>query len=430
MTSLLLYDRPAEGTAARHNLNGMFSNWRRTKRAIGGYHLGSFEVVGLGMPQLTDFYNTWIGMKIVENTFGITSYEGIVWQLDLVKNGVNYRRTLNPNYWQNNIQVIYTDGDGVKQTIAWSENTDSSDIFGEMKYEYVIGGATSAGATALQAQALTDYAWPKSRTVGSVSVGNPSPLTSADGLYVTTAGFWTTINWLTRTVTGVGTANVLITNLVTESEFVTVGRMETNALSVGGETIEQKKGDLIEAVIKQGDASGNIWKGGVYAGQKFVYELAPTTIDYVLRNGALYDKAGVKVDPALINPGFYVRDTNAPMGMQPPGTSNIFDDPQVSYCDEVEFLWPDTLRLKFPGESMTVVALGTPEKADPTYPTGYGDNYGPAGPPVKGGPGMPTDRGDWAGVDGTGDDGFGPAGSGKNDPALPGPPTDRGDWAG
>ena len=78
----------------------------------------------------------------------------------------------------------------------------------------------------------------------------------------------------------------------------------------------------------------------------------------ILRDGALYDKAGVKVDPALINPGFYIRDTNAPMGMQPPGTSNIWDDPQVSYCDEVEFLWPDTLRLKFPGESMTIVALG------------------------------------------------------------------------
>jgi hypothetical protein len=83
------------------------------------------------------------------------------------------------------------------------------------------------------------------------------------------------------------------------------------------------------------------------------HEQAPTTVDYILRDGALYDKAGVTVDPALINPGFYVRDTNAPMGMQPPGTSNIWDDPQVSYCDEVEFIWPDTLRLKFPGETFS-----------------------------------------------------------------------------
>ena len=362
MTSLVLYDRPAEGTNARYNLNGIFSNWRRTKRAIGGYHTGSFEVVGLGMPQLTDFYNTWIGMKIVENTFGITSYEGIVWQLDLVKNGVNYRRTLNPNYWHNFVTVYYTDGDGDQQIIATSSNNDSIAIFGRMAYIYTVGGASAAGATALQARALVDYAWPKSRTVGSVSVGEPSPLSSGDGLYVTTVGFSTTLNWRYKSSYTFSAANAMISTLVGTSEFVTAGRVETNALSVivDGSMIPIRAGDAIEDVISQGDASGNVWKGGVYAGQKFIYEATPTTIDYILRDGALYDKAGVKVDPALINPGFYIRDTNAPMGMQPPGTSNIFDDPQVSYCDEVEFLWPDTLRLKFPGESMTVVALDAP----------------------------------------------------------------------
>ena len=360
MTTLNLYDRPAQGTAARYNLNGMFSNWRRTKRAIGGYHLGSFEVVNLGMPQLTDFYNTWIGMKIVENTFGITSYEGIIWQLDLIKNGVNYRRTLNPNYWHNNVQVIYTDGPGDKKTIAWSENINSTEIFGNMEYTMVIGGASSAGATALRDRELVDYAWPKSRTVGSVSVGEPSPTLSGDGLYVTTAGFWSTANWQYLDTSITYGASAMMSALASETEIIIDGRLETNALSVtvDGAMIPIRLGDAMENVIKQGDASGNVWKGGVYADLKLVYEPAPTTIDYILRDGALYDKAGVKVDPALINPGFYIRDTNAPMGMQPPGTSNIFDDPQVSYCDEVEFLWPDTLKLSFPGESMAIVALG------------------------------------------------------------------------
>jgi hypothetical protein len=183
------------------------------------------------------------------------------------------------------------------------------------------------------------------------------------------------------------------------------GRLETNTLSVtvDGAMIPVRLGDAMEDVIKQGDASGNVWKGGVYADKKLIYEPSPTTIDYILRNGALYDKAGVAVDPALINPGFYVRDTNAPMGMQPPGTSNIFDDPQVSYCDEVEFVWPFTLRMKFPGESMTVVALGPPDMGlgpdDPPPPTDRGDaviryglgddylNYPPKGVRL-------TDRGD------------------------------------
>ena len=138
MTTLLLYDRPAVGTTNRYNLDGIFGGWRRTKRAIGGYHTGRFTVKQLGMPQLTDFYNTWIGMKIVENTFGITSYEGIIWQLDLIKNGINYRRTLNPKYWHNSVSVYHTDQAGDKQIIAGSENTDSSGIFGRMSYIYTI----------------------------------------------------------------------------------------------------------------------------------------------------------------------------------------------------------------------------------------------------------------------------------------------------
>jgi hypothetical protein len=183
---------------------------------------------------------------------------------------------------------------------------------------------------------------------------------AGDGLYVTTAGFWATINWQYAAGASTLGASTIINNGVGNSEFSTAGRIETNTLSItfDFDTIPFRLGDAIEDVIKQGDASGNIWKGGVYADQKFIYEPIPTTIDYILRDGALYDKGGIPIDLALINPGFYVRDTNAPPGGQLPGTSNIWDDPQVSYCDEVEFVWPDTLRMKFPGESMIVVALG------------------------------------------------------------------------
>jgi hypothetical protein len=277
MTTLILGDRPAEGTNDRFQLNGLYESWRRTKRAIGGYHTGRMAITQLGMPQLTDFYNTWIGMRITENTFGMTSWDGIIWQLDLIKNGVNYRRTLNPKYWHNRVKVYYTNVDGEAAGTAFVENTDSSGIFGEMEYIYTIGTASVAGATALRARSLTEYTWPKSRTVGAVSVGEPSPLTASDGLYVTTAGFFTTINWQYYTASTTAAANSLISTLVGLSEFVTAGRIETNTLSVSvdGSLIPERLGDLIEHVVQQGDSSDNIWKGGVYADQKFVYEQAP-----------------------------------------------------------------------------------------------------------------------------------------------------------
>ena len=409
MTTLNLYDRPAVSSGQRLNLHGVFSNWRRTKRAIGGYHTGRFTVKQLGFPQLTDFYNTWIGMKIVENTFGITSYDGIIWQLDLIKNGINYRRTLNPKYWHNRSIVHYTDINGDQQVTAAANNTDSQEIFGIMAYRYTIGVASTAGATALRDRALVEYAWPKSRTVGSVSVGEPSPLMQGDGLYVTTAGFWTTANWLYYTSSSTAGASTFLGTQVALTQFVTAGRIETNALSVtvDGSLVPIRAGDAMEQVINQGDASDNVWKGGVYADKKLIYEPAPTTIDYILRNGALYDKASVKVDPALINPGFYVRDTNAPMGMQPPGTSNIFDDPQVSYCDEVEFVWPDTLRLKFPGEtfiadivaSETIIDIAPEGMEGPHYRTSDLPHYdispeGVYGPHYRRPPRITGDEGD------------------------------------
>ena len=328
--------------------------------AIGGYHLGKFAIKNRGVQELTDFYNTWIGMKIVEKTFGMTSYEGIIWQLDLIKNGVNYRRTLNPKYWHNRVKVKYTDENGSPSGIAWSENTSSSEIYGVMEYFISIGPTVSSAATALRDSELTAYAWPISRTIGSVDVSQIKPSSSNDGLYITTAGFMATANWkLSEVKSTTAPASTILSGLVGLTEFISSGRIETNSMLTRyeGNIIPQRVGDLIKIVIKQGDSSGNIWRGGVYADQKFIYEPVPTTIDYILQNGMLVDAAGTQVNPALLNPGFYVRDSNAPKGGQPPGTSNIWDDPQVSYCDEVEYTWPDKLRLKFPGEKQSVDIL-------------------------------------------------------------------------
>jgi hypothetical protein len=360
MTTLTLYDPPLEGTAIRGSLTGLFDSWRRTKRATGGYYEGKFIIREGGMQQLTDFYNTWIGCKVVESTFGITSWEGLVWQIDLVKNGVNYRRTLNPKFWQNKTETYYTDvAQGLKLVTSTYENTSSSDKFGEMEMSYTIGASGAAGAENLAIRALNAYGWPDSKMVGGLTVSRESSSSARDGLYVTVLGFWTTLNWQMRVQTETDDASTLLATLVGETEFVTAGRLETNALSVTTDcSVPMRIGDLVKNIIGQGDSSGNIWKGGVYADRRLVYEPVPTIIDYRLNNGALYYTPGVKVSPSLINPGFYVRNSNSPALIQNPGvlpgTSNIWNEPGVSYCDEVEYIWPDELVLKFPGENVSV----------------------------------------------------------------------------
>jgi hypothetical protein len=353
MTTLTLFDRPQEGTGSRVGLSGLIDSWQRKKRAIGGHHIGKFSIRNRGMIELTDFYNTWLGYKIVETSFGMESYSGLVWQLDLIKNGVNYRRTLNSKHWHNRIKVKYN-ASAIPAIQNWSENTDSSAIYGVMEYIYAIGEATSGEAQAKRNKELKDKAWPRSRAVGGTNVALEKPNLSQDGLYVTTVGFSATLNWRFRETSETDTASSLITTLIGETDFVVAGRIETNTLSVavgGGQRI----GDLINKIIGAGDTSDNLWKGGVYADQKFIYEPIPTAVDYHLREGALLDVAQRHVDLALIDPGFFVRDANAPAGGQPSGTSNIWHDPQISYCDELEYIWPDQLRLKFPGERTIII---------------------------------------------------------------------------
>jgi hypothetical protein len=332
----------------------------------------------LSIMQLTDFYETWLGMKLVEETFGMETWSGIIWQMDLFKNGINYRRTLDRDKTHNRVKVVYTDTSGDQQTIAWSENTNSSGIYGTIEQIYTIGVTGSTAATAFRDNKLTRHAWPLSRQVGSTTVGVPS--SKADGLYITCVGYWTTLDWEYYETSTSGDGDSIISTLVGTSEFVTAGRLEDNPgihdAEIDGTTIGKTTREFIEDIIETGDSSGNVWLGGCYAGQKFHYKAAPTTVDYNLINGRLYDKGGTLVIPETLEAGFYVRDTNAPAGYRPPGTSNVWDDPQVSWVEEVEFEYPNILRLNFPGEPLGVdqiwskeIIMPEPEQTpSPSYP--------------------------------------------------------------
>ena len=395
MTTLSLYDRPLEGTAFRGSLSGMFDSWRRTKRATGGYYEGKFIIRSGGMSELTDYYNKWIGCKVVETTFGIVSWEGIVWQLDLIKNGINYRRTLNPNFWQNKVKAQYTSTtQGLKVITSVFEHVKSSEIFGEMEMNYTLGASTEIQAANLAYTIAKTYSWPDSNLVGGLTASRGGQSSMSDGLYVTVLGLWTTLNWQIRNQPETDEASTLLATLVGETEFVTAGRLETNTLEVTADCnpIEQRIGDLIKVIIDQGDSSNNIWKGGVYADAKFVYEPAPTTIDYRLINGVLYHISDVPVSPSLINPGFYVRDSNAPTTIVYPAfvsgdSPNLWNEPGVSYCDEVEYIWPDELVLRFPGESVSVDVIQerikrTPQTAPYDYPQPDEGWEGEGGPEI------------------------------------------------
>lgn len=350
MYNLLLHGRLAVCSPPPmiDNFTPVIREWRRSIRAVGGYWLGSFHLNAedVGREELLKWYNDYLGNHLEERTFGLTSWEGLLIEMSLTLDGIEYRRTLDREWWHNYVKVLYRDG-GAQTTTAWGQNADSVAEYGRMEYIDSIGEATSAQATALRDTRLADFGFPRSRMVGGLEFSSEPREQMVDNLQVTVAGYVATMNWRYRESSIVATAaSTAISTLVGASEFITAGTIDTNALSVDVDcTTPQRLWDAIEDIILQGDASGNRWVGGVYEGREFNYNQAATEVEYYIRNGILMDKLGSQVVPSSLKPDFIVRNANAPSGGTPVG-GNVWDDPRNAWITEVEFVAPDGLILK------------------------------------------------------------------------------------
>jgi hypothetical protein len=357
--SIHLYHRQSEGGAHSMPLDGLVSQWRDITRAVGGF----YQATGVIGPEsctprtLRQFYHNHIGGIVKRYSYGRLMWEGIIYEMRLIENGVEYSITLDPEWYHNRTKVIYTDTDGAQQTLDWSEVTDSSDLYGEMNYILTLGGATSAGATALQQRHLKEYAWPRSRTTGGLAHGDQANRVE-DALYITCAGFWATLNWRYDEANATDAASTLITSLVGQSEYVSAGRIESNTLStyIDAEQYPQRIGDVLEKIIGQGDASGNLWQGGVYADRVLVYEQAPTTVTHTWRDGLLLNTGGHPVAPSLVQPGILVKNAHATVSLS--GQTNAWDDPSCIYVDEVEYdADANTARLHLYGQEESILTI-------------------------------------------------------------------------
>ena len=256
---------------------------------------------------------------------------------------------------------------GERQDTGWSENTDASGEYGRMEYLITMGGTAPEAAEAMRDRELTAFAWPRSRKMGGgASQSREDPAV----LEVSVGGYWDTLNWRYRATSRIATASDMLTTLVGESEFVSAGRIEANEMrvKVDCEPVPKRLGDAIEDILLQGDLDGNIWQGGVYAGRRFIYEQAPTTVEYIERgDGVLMNLGRVEVVPSLMEAGFLVFDESAPSGGQPPGTSSVWDDPRVGYVDEVKFIAPDRLEYQLMDEEESVTAFARRLQGEVVY---------------------------------------------------------------
>jgi len=343
MYNLLLYDRLAVSTTNfRQNITRLARDWHHSIKNVGGYWMGDFSI---GQDQLTrgeiiDFYNQAIGWRIVEMSYGYITWEGRISQLKLAIDGAEYTRSLDPEHWHNKVAVRYP-----PTITAWSEDTDSSDLYGESCYIDSVGGAyNSTAAEARRDRRLAEHAYPRSRATGGLASSKEAKGVHLD---VLCAGYVFSLNQRYRsTDTAAANVSTQISTLVGESEFVTAGTIDTNALQapISTEGIPTRLWDLIDELLAMGDDSGDMYIGGVYAGRIFNAHLAETAVTHYWRNNALYDAAGNPVLPTHIKPDIVVELINAPRSQVVPG-GGIKDKPNRVYIEQVEFIAPDGYRL-------------------------------------------------------------------------------------
>jgi len=345
MHNLLLYDRLATSTTNfRRNITGLMPDWHHSTVATGGYWTadGTITSEQLTRGELVDLYNQAIGWRLVEQSYGITTWEGEIVQLTLTRDGESYARSLDLERWHNKAKAIYPSG-----ATAWSEDTDSSDLYGESCYIATLGAPYgSTAATAHRDRRLAEYAFPRSRASGGLSYSG-QPAARGASLDIMCAGYVFGINRRYReTDTAAAALSTQITTLVGESEFVTEGDITTNSASIPISTkgIPARLWDLIEDLIGIGDTSGNRYVGGVYAERLFDYAAAATAVSYYWRNGMLYDAAGSPVLPPHIKPDRIVELAGVPRGRTLPGGAT-WDQSNRIYIEKAEFIAPNGYRL-------------------------------------------------------------------------------------
>lgn len=349
--NLLLHDRLAQSSAFIANITRHAPNWRRSIRLVGGYWLGDFTITPATMDAVAmrNIFDTSIGHRIVEKTFGLVTWEGEIVEMDLTADGVTWRITLHPERWQNKIDVRYTDSaTGTVKSVGFSETTASSEVYGESNYIDTVGSHYNATvATARRDRRLLEFAFPQSVPAGALVSARQGAPQRPDQLVVRCGGYILSMNRRYQTADiAAASLSTQLGVLVGNSEFVTAGNIETNALSVPitVASTPQRLWDIAKELVLMGDAAGDRYTGGVYAGRVFDYEAAKTVVTHYWQNGQLLDQGRTPVTPSAILPNMVVQLSAILPGELPPG-GNVWDSPRNLWVDEVEFAAPNSYRI-------------------------------------------------------------------------------------
>lgn len=275
-----------------------------------------------------------------------------------LENGIFIKFSATTGHTLGDTWVFTATQEPVQAHTPWRSNLDSIEKFGKREYVHTLGQVPWGAARALRDVHLKEFAWPRGMMAGSYLRDPTAEVENV--LRVQARGFWDTLNWEYYEGSQVDTnIETVLHYFISESQYLSIRSMERNETlyELGAHNIAQRYGDIIEDAVATGDGLATLFQGGVYEDRGFVYKKVPTTVDYILDDDTVLNRAGNPVVASLLRPGFLVRNPRAPSGPQPPGESNVWDAPDIGYVDQVTYETPDKIELGFYGAKQSVVLL-------------------------------------------------------------------------
>lgn len=191
---------------------------------------------------------------------------------------------------------------------GWYQDATSRAEYGTRDMILLEGGLTTAQANARAIKYLAEHKWALTIPPATIS---PPEKEREDSLHMTFVGYVFTLANRHTQLTGQDIqASAAVSALLAEaSEFVSVGSVQSNTLSVHIDDAEALRvWDVLQTVITSGDASGNRWTGGVYNDRKFIYQLASVLPVARLRGGRLLTLSGGDLEGWYARPGYVLLD--------------------------------------------------------------------------------------------------------------------------
>lgn len=312
-------------------------------RAMGGYWTGQFSLQGLPLAELEEWYNYYLGYRVIRKVAGQIKWDGFISQMRLVSGGQTYVRDLNTMV--NRALVYYSDTTGATVTpTAWNTNALSIANYGQRDDTFTLDGVAANVATDFRDTQLTRYGWPRSvGTGGTLFPADDVPLPPT--LYVQLSGYVFTLNWRFVVSNSATLTNLssFMSTLIGESEFITAGTITANTRQVPQRFLSpMRTWDAIEKLTSIGDSAGNRYVAAVGSGRILNYGLAATTVSYNIANGKLYELDGSECIPGEIVPDRIARRQDAPSGFW---EGDVYSDPRNIYLSEIQFHAPGQITL-------------------------------------------------------------------------------------